>query len=357
MPPELLREQEVRLALEALEAGRLPEAIARFRAVHQKFPGYAEPLLTLGKMHLSRGELQDAVTAARKAARVAPESAIPLLLLGRALDARGDRDDAEKAYLRAEELAPTDPRPVFHLGRIAAARKQTEVAISRFRRSLEMDPAFAPATSSLVDQLRDSGSHDEAARIIAEALDRAPGDASLRLKLADIHLMQGNWEAAVREFRRSAETVVDDPMIHYFSSVALEQLGRNEEAIEALETALRQDPQLHHAWYSLARLLGKAGKAAQADAALREFEKARALQDSILKLRGHLDRHPRDLEALLALGEVLLDRGKPDEGLEILRRALALDPGNPRAQELLPRAEAESLKIRAGGKGTENPKE
>ena len=120
-----------------------------------------------------------------------------------------------------QSLAPADPRPVFHLGRIADGRGQTEVAISRFQKALELDPAFTPAAQRLADQLRKSGKHDEAARIIAEALRTTPENTSLRLDLAHIRLMQGNWEAAAGDFRLCAEKVTDDPMIHYFLSSAL----------------------------------------------------------------------------------------------------------------------------------------
>lgn len=355
MPRELLEDPEVRSALEASEAGRSGEALAGLQAAHEKFPGYPEPLLALATIHLSRGELQDAVAAARKATRVAPEDAVPFLVLGRALEARGDRDAAEKAYLRAEELAPSDPRPAYHLGRIAAIRKHTDVAIPRFRRALELDPSYAPAAYGLADQLRESGSHDEAAAVISEALARRPHDTDLRLKLADIHLMRGDWESAAREFRRAAEAGADDPMVPYFLSKALEQLGRDDEAIEALRAALRLDPQLHHAWYALYRLLEKTGDAAGAERALSGFQKARALQDSIVRFQGHLERHPRDLEALLELGKLLLERGVPGEALEVARKALALDPQDPRALALLSRAEAESKKLRAEKGRTRNP--
>lgn len=347
MPRELLEDPEVRSALEAFDAGRHPEAIAGLEAAHRKFPDHPEPLLALATIHLSRGELQDAVAASRKATRVAPESAVPYLVLGRALEARGDREGAEKAYLRAEELAPSDPRPAYHLGRIAAMRKHTDVAIPRFRRALELDPSYTPAAYYLADQLRESGEHDEAAAVIAAALARQPHDTDLRLKLADIHLMRGDWESAAREFRRAAEAGADDPMIPYLLSKALEGLGRDGEAIEALRAALRLDPRLHHAWYALYRLLEKTGDAAGAERALSEFQKARALQDSIVKYRGHLERHPRDLEALLQLGSLLLERGAPGEALETLRKAVALAPQDPRAAALLSRAEGESKKRRA----------
>lgn len=347
VPVELAQDPEMGLAMEALHAGRPREALAHFKAIRERYPGYPEPLIGLSRIFLALGEIENAIAAAGKAAEIAPESSEALISLGKALEARGDRDGAEKVYLRAAEIAPFDPRPHFRLGQIAESRKHTEVAISRYRKALEANPAFAPAAHYLANQLRNSGNYDEAVRLLTAALARDPANTSLRLNLAQTCLKKGDFEGAAREFRKALENTspADVPMVYYFLAKALERLGRDGEAMEALGSALQEDPHLHTAWYFLAQIHKRRGEDGEAEKALKEFEKARSLQDSIQKLKSHIDRHPRDLAALLELGKILLDRGKPEEALESLRKAIAIDPGNPQARQLLPRAE-EGAKMR-----------
>lgn len=49
----------------------------------------------------------------------------------------------------------------------------------------------------------------------------------------------------------------------------------------------------------------------------------------LTELRGRIARNPRDLSALVSLGQLYFDAGKFTQALPYYRRALALDPANP----------------------------
>jgi tetratricopeptide (TPR) repeat protein len=67
----------------------------------------------------------------------------------------------------------------------------------------------------------------------------------------------------------------DAPLIRFNRAVALEDLGRVEEAIASYETSLKLDPSLADAHFNIARLKERSG---DARGALRHFNAYRRLQ-------------------------------------------------------------------------------
>jgi tetratricopeptide (TPR) repeat protein len=344
LPPELAADPDMVLAEEALAKGKVDEALAHFDAARLRHPQAGEPLHSMARIFLARRQTELAVRAAGEAAARAPRSAACQLTLGEALDAFGERDRAEQAFLAAAAISPTDPRPIFQLGRIAEARRQVQVAIDRYRQALKLDPAFAPAAHYLASQLRSAGDYDEAVKLLLAALAREPANLSLRLNLAHTYLRKGDAARAADEFQKAIARSSDIAEAHYFLGRALESLKKDGEAEAALRTALSLDPHLTMAWYALAQLHEHGGKRDDAARELKEFESARALQDRIKGLRDQVAKHPGDLQGLLDLGQALLERDQPREAMEVLRKALELDPSSTSARGLFSRAEAESRK-------------
>jgi tetratricopeptide (TPR) repeat protein len=344
LPPELAADPDMVLAEEALGKGKVDEALAHFDAARGRHPRAAEPLLSMARIFLARRQVEVAVRAAGEAAAVAPGSAACQMVLGEALDAFGERDRAEQAFLAAAAIAPTDPRPIYQLGRIAEARRQVQVAIDRYRQALKIDPAFAPAAHYLASQLRSAGEYDEAVKLLLAALGREPANLSLRLNLAHTYLRKGDAQRAADEFQKAIARAGDIAEAHYFLGRALESLKKDGEAEAALRKALALDPHLTMAWYALAQLHEHGGKRDEAARELKEFEKARALQDRIKGLRDQVAKHPGDLPGLVDLGQALLERDQPREAMDSLRKALDLDPANATARGLFSRAEEESRK-------------
>ncbi len=202
-----------------------------------------------------------------------------ILRQGEELEARGERDRAERAYLQAAKLVPWSPEPYYHLGLVAEAKGQYEVATNQFRRALEADPTHAPSAHYLAIQLRRSGKFLEAEKLLLDALSRAPANLSLRLNLAHTYLREGDAKNASRQFQLAIGAGCQMAEAHYFLGCALELLGREKEAVDALREALERDPHLAMAWYALAQLQKRRGEQEDAARAFREFEKARALKE------------------------------------------------------------------------------
>lgn len=197
-------------------------------------------------------------------------------------------------------------------GRIAEAR-------GIYERILAADPARADAMQLLGVIAEQERRHDEAIRLIGEAVRLEPGNASYRSNLA----------------------------------IALRSLGRRQEAIGELREALRLDPTFTAAAGNLATLLAETGDPAGAEEALvaacaanpRDAQSLRRLglmrarsgrlAEAVEPLETAVRLVPADAATLTNLGVVLKDLGRLAEAERMLRGAVAAAPGSPDAANSL----------------------
>jgi len=210
---------------------------------------------------------------------------------------------------------------------------------------LGKDPGEAhnlAAASSLPDAVRRL--RKRLTEIPAGSLERASIDSEEAAKLRSLGYLTGSAEA------RKSYGPEDDPKnlievdrdLHRV--VELFQLQRSAEAIPIAKKLVSQHPNMRAGYLQLGYLLQQHG---DPDGALRVYEQAvsRGLGgENVDRKRGLLlSEHGRpaeavkvlspykdseDLETLNALGIALTDAGRPEEGLALFDRALALQPRN-----------------------------
>jgi len=106
---------------------------------------------------------------------------------------------------------------------------------------------------------------------------------------------------------------------HNELGVALEKLGRTDEAIAAYLKSVELDPNSVHARANLGNLLAKRGRA----------------DDAVDQLHQALRIKPHAADLLCGLGGILVDAGRVDEGLVSLRKSLAIRPDSAEARNNL----------------------
>jgi Flp pilus assembly protein TadD len=116
---------------------------------------------------------------------------------------------------------------------------------------------------------------------------------------------------------------------HALRGVALEQVGRGEEALESYRTAVRLKPDYAEVYRNLALLHSQ------------RQEYAEALEAG----RKALEIEPRHADALNNLGVAALKLGRLEEAESALRRALELEPGSTHAHYNLGLIEAEQGRV------------
>jgi tetratricopeptide (TPR) repeat protein len=227
--------------------------------------------------------------------------------------------EAERAL---EKLRPAYERDsAFHaaLGLAAAANGRPDAALEHHRRALAIDPLDQLANEETVALLRQLGREAEARRFLDEAFARAQGKVTAMNQLAVVALRQG-WSAdAERLLRRVLASDPGNPGVLANLAAALMQQGKRDQAAAMMREAVQRDPGNARNHFNLGAMLAEEGRFAEALAA---FETAgekglRSPQVHIAAAKMHF-----------RLG----DRGKSAAELE---KALALDPGNREAQQML----------------------
>ena len=195
-------------------AGRPEDARATYAAAVELYP--RDPTLAhgLGRLWLAEGRTEQALPPLEKAARDRPRSAEYQLDYGRALEASGKTADAEAAYRRAIALAPNLPGAHFALGRL----------LQRQGRKEEAEKELA-----LHHELYERGRRLVAAADVADAASSRAWEA----------LREGKAEEALARFRALPESVES----LRGRAAALQHLGRNAEAVQALERAHELAPE------------------------------------------------------------------------------------------------------------------
>jgi tetratricopeptide (TPR) repeat protein len=156
--------------------GALDAALAHFERARELNPGFFAAQFSAGSLRLDRRDWQGAAERFRAALAVQPGQADALQHLTRALLRLGRGDEADEIFVHALAADPHDFQVLRAFGRHSVAR----------------------------------GNFKRAAKLFAEAFRARPDDAALPIFIAQVELLQGNWDAAWaayahRETRRHLE--------------------------------------------------------------------------------------------------------------------------------------------------------
>lgn len=213
---------------------------------------------------------------------------------------------AKAAALKALELDPTLARAHATLGYVALYHEwQWSRAEAEFRRAIELAPTYSTAHQWYANFLTAMGRFEEAEFAMQQAQQLDPLSLIANAALGWVHFFAGDYEDAIGQCLRTLELDPGFELAHLWQGMALEQLGRHDEAAAAIATALR---------------LGDGSAITRAALA-----RSRALQGREADARAILDELTRSGEAgylpAYDIARVLLALGEPDRALEWLERA------------------------------------
>jgi len=228
-----------------LRAGRGEAALARLDEYDRRTGINSLPALR-AQILWALGRQEEAEASARVAFSVKPRAEGTTQLLVEVLSARGKADEAVQLLEQSRSAGELVPADLWQLGRLYLARGD----LDRSREFLEeaaKDASLLAARNDLAYVLALSG-HDldravELARAVKSAM---PEDAAIADTLGFAYLKKGLFEPAISELRSAIELArVRGQQVadyHYHLGLALQGLGRSEEARQAFDDALRIEP-------------------------------------------------------------------------------------------------------------------
>ncbi|MEW6322928.1 MAG: tetratricopeptide repeat protein [Acidobacteriota bacterium] len=306
-----------------VRAGQHEKAIPVLENVSSQAPFVAEPLSLLADAYMALGRAEEATQALERAAVANPRLALPLAEL---YEQQGRWADAAAAYERASESARTGTRAVrlrwvaalLNIPRGQGASRAKELVTELLAGNAD-DPRALYLLSTAERQLGNlSASEDAARRLITVEPAGTSGLYTLALTLFARQDYRGVVEALTPFSRDLAARAKgherDAALLLAQLGYAHQQLDQHAEAIRAFEAARTLAPDNTEYALQLGAAYEQAGRHVDAE---REFRRI-------------LAGDPLHAPTLNYLGYMLADRGERlPEAVELIERALKIEPGNP----------------------------
>jgi len=261
----------------------------------------------LGLLAVDAGDLDLAFDAFETAARLAPASTAAPMQLAELMLKRGKSTEAGKYYRRVLDAEPGNPAASLGLARLHMQNQEADLALQLLQPHLEVDARVPAELRYLAAQAYRLGGDAERARRQLALLPDDHGDRTplgvqdpwrnelIAIKVNSNHLTrlalrasrQGNFRLAARYSGRAAALNPDNAELRANYAVSLLALGRARDAMEQIEKALDQDPDLARAFLVKGRIRLRLGDRAGARDA---FLRAVALDGGLKDARRQLGR-------------------------------------------------------------------
>jgi tetratricopeptide (TPR) repeat protein len=316
-PDPVVLRQHAREGERALAEGRYADAEKSYEALRQLTPAVGEVHARLGLACFQQGKYADAIGPLREALRLKPELPNLDVLLGMSLSELGRFEEGLPAVAKAfsETTDPALRRMAgLHLQRIYTGLGRDRDAVDVALRLSHLHPDD-PEVLYHSGRLFANFAYLQTMRLAAVA----PDSVWLHQAAGEANESQGQYDAAVREYRQVLATAPRRPGIRFrIGRVLLARANGDSagadavDAHRAFEEELALDPTNANAAYELAEMERKAG----------ELESARKLFEQGVR------HQPAFEQALVGLGRTLIALGRPDAALSHLNAAIQANPGN-----------------------------
>jgi len=361
-------EEEFRRGMEANPGAPMLLVNLALALRFQGRPEEAEPLLLralehtttqrmaghmLAQIQLDRGELESAESMARRVLELEPDASEVRNTLGLILEKSGDLEGAQEAFELAVRLDPDAAMARSNLGNLAKRRGELPEAEQWYLRAIEADPYFMGAYNNLALVYQAQGQMQKAIDLYELALVKSQDNAVVLNNLGSLYYATQDFAGARGLWRRSA--LADPTYPSPLNNLASLEINaqRLAEAEGLLERALTLDPGYGDARINLSLVYRSRSEWEAAREQLRQstqdprtgangwvqlglFELERGMVEAAIDaLESGRPLAPRDINLLNALGEAHYRMGRQDRAGEIWRESLALNPDQPRLQQLL----------------------
>ena len=323
------RGDALRHAVSLMRASRPLEAEQALRSTIERDPGLADAQTLLGFLLLQRGGPQEAERFFRNALALRPDTPAARLGLGIALAQRGLFHSAAVEFARAASDPSLGPRAgaeharsLFLLGR---ERESFEAA-----RALCEKYPLAPEPQAVMGFLYQTRGKTQASLdCYRRASTLAPWNLSHRFALITLNGDLHRWQEMLDATDAALELDGNHPLLYQSKALALERLGRSDDAAAARDMAGRT--------YESEVLFGQALSA----------DRAGRRRDAVGLLRQCVRLNPRLAKAWSRLGEFLRQGEQYEESRAAFLAALEADPEDVAARTGLASA------LQAEGKSAE----
>jgi tetratricopeptide (TPR) repeat protein len=284
-------------------------------------PDDAEVQLEAAKVLLQNREFPDARTRAEQVLRLDPKSADAHMIRGRASAGLGNFEEALTEFEAGLGVNPDRSDILVDMGQVRSFQGNAEEAEASFRQAIAIAPRMVSARLSLADFYWLTGRAADAEQTILEALEIEPDHQLANRGLSMLYLQTGRAAQAEAPLKRAADA---DPASKLVLADYYLTLRRFDDATPVLDE-LTKTPTMYAP--SMARRASLANYRGQRQRAYGILEEV-------------LVKEPRNLEALVTKGRLLLMDRKFGDALGVAQTAIESDPTSWQAHEIAGSAHA-----------------
>jgi tetratricopeptide (TPR) repeat protein len=273
-------------------------------------------LLTIRAVARSRqGDLQGGIADAERALTLAPDSEDGVAALAGLYDAAGRSGDAQRLLEDGARRLPNSIDLRAALAQQYAKSGEPAKLEAVLKQIIALKPDEPGHRVRLAQFYASAGRYDEAEASLRQAIHDLPSSTPLKLSLVELLASRQGPETATRTLASMAEANPKDTSLQFALARLYESQGRLDQAGATLHAVIDRDP--------------KAASALQAKNALAELAIRGNHRDQAGKLIAEvLEQSPRDNDALLLRASLSLDAGDPKSAIADLRAVLRDQPNS-----------------------------
>jgi len=220
-------------------------------------PGLVEAHVYKAQLLMARKDVSGARDALAQALRLNPWCDIAYGARARLAEAAGDFESAGGDYGTALWINPQNARIHANAGRMYESRAQYALALAHYRRAQLLQPAAAAYALGVARLYSIMSDEVRAGEWFRKALAMDPGNPNTLYNLAIFHLKRDDADEAMRAVDAMLANDGGDYLAKKLKSEILIALGRKEEALAWLESAMADNPSCVELFYNYAVLSRK----------------------------------------------------------------------------------------------------
>lgn len=219
----------------------------------------------------------------------------------------------------AQRIPGNDPGAHNNLAVVYYNKGLYDEALAELEKALEIDPNFVLARNNMEVILKKSGRLEEKVQELARAIETAPFDEHATIELADTYRKLNRYSQSIIFYRKIIDFNPGSYEAHFGLGSTLKSLGKYDDALEEIKKTL--EIKITPEGY---RLLGELYfNKGIIDLAIKNFQESLMLDSA-------------SAETHFFLGFALGEKGKIKEGLEEVRKAIAINPSLAQFEPNLP---------------------
>lgn len=294
-----------------LKIGQVQEALEYIDKAIRLDPAYREPYVMAGAIMLSAGKDREAAVYLRKAVELDPDKEDAYLQLAVSLTRLFEYEEAVGTLKRLVTLKGDSVLGYYYLGRTYSQMKLYRDAVGYFKKTLELRPDFAQAAIDMAASYEALGDYPQAIEVYRGILDDDENRADVLQRLVQLLIQQRRFKEALEYLNLAVKSGVGGQETMRKIGLVHLELEQFDDAIKVFSEMLAKDPAAHPIRLYLGMAYEEKGDLERAQA---EFEKIPHGSPAFVEAVGHI-------------AFILREKGKVGQAVELLRDAIAANPG------------------------------